>query len=337
MKVNQIICYLLFIFLIFVAFVYYKKQLENFKELVLKTEGDVAIESINPETGYRFKRICIGETCIDGNVLASVIDMFRTNNNSLRKEGTCSDDVCIFPQHLKHFDNSKDLRPPIIKEDSIRNAQSIYPFPRRYGNITYKGDAFRLSLSDSTDTILKDFGTDLSKLSKPLTTKILSGKICYSPGEKYPLEIQTKNGQKLKGSPVDYEFKRFRYFNYDKARNTANTLFTGTEGIYDYRNCYQDVKNGDFKYLPAFLDPRIGITTTSDLKNINLSPSRGTIQPIPFDLPQSTIGFQMGKPYDSTFVIENNSKQTRNILNQSSSQEAETKKTSSSITKPIAS
>lgn len=336
MKVNQTICCLLFIFLIFIAFVYYKKQLENFKELVIKTRGNVAIESRNPETGYRFKRICIGETCMDGNVLASVINMFRINNNSLRKEATCSDDVCIFPQHLKHFDNSKDFQPPMIKEGSIKDTTNIDPFPKRY-NVINKGDAFRLSLSDSTDTILKDFGTDLSKLSKPLTTKMLSGRICYSPGEKYPLELENRTGTSLVGIPTkEIEFKRFRYFDYDKSRNVSNTRFSGSEGIYNYTNCYQDVDSGDYKYFSKLLGVTKGVQTNNKLIDMNLTTSMDTLQPIPFDFPQYTIGFQMGKPYDSTFVIKNNSEKAINRMNQSSSQEAGTKQTSSSRTKPIA-
>ena len=315
MKINKTVYYLFLVFLIFVAvaLIYYKNQVENFKELIIKSNDSVAVLSKNNLNGYIFNRICIGKTCIDGNVLASIIDMFRDNTSRIRTIASCSDNVCILPEHLKNFNNSKTDKPEIVDASVVTNENNIAPFSTKRSTDT-SNDGFRMSLSDSTDTILNGFGTDIYKTVdvqtktfpgfsgyQPFTTRMMSGRICYSPGERYQVQFNRDDlTSEVKIS--DFSYRKFLYFDYDEEINKSSET-----GILDYNNCYNDSEQGDYSYNPVKMTPIPGVTTNDKLKDLNMIATQDILKPLSRQT-SSTLKFQMGKPYDSIDLLDPPSK-----------------------------
>ena len=54
--------------------------------------------------------------------------MFRDNTSRIRTIASCSDNVCILPEHLKNFNNSKTDKPEIVDASVVTNENNIAPF-----------------------------------------------------------------------------------------------------------------------------------------------------------------------------------------------------------------
>lgn len=328
MKVNRLVLYFLFLSMLSVVFIYYKKQLEHFKELVIQTSSDIGItrtiNEVDPSSlnSYRFNRICVGNTCMDGNVIASTLDLFRKNDTKLRTISTCSDNVCIFSDHLKMFNNSNDSEQPgIVNRSDVNDVSKVNPYGNKF---SWKGrgimnDGFRLSLGGSTDEVLKGLGTDIYNVGekqfkrrpevnpKPFVTRMIPGRICYSPNTTIPYQVTFQDTSTLSPYIISnlIAHKHFQYFDYDDDANQSSLLGTrGKTGVKDYTYCYSDRTKGDSQYIPNDIVAGPLLSNSDDvLKKNNMVASNKLPKPFSLNIPAFGTKFQFGKPYDKVTVL----------------------------------
>lgn len=325
MKVNRVILYFLFFTVLSIVFIYYKKQLEHFKELIIESSSDVSILSkkklFDPESwkSYRFKRICVGNTCMDGNVLASTLELFRHNDTKLRTISTCSDNVCLFSDHLKIFNNSNKLKPDIVNPSDVNDASKVKPYGDIYNSIGrgITNDGFRLSLGGSTDEVLEGLGTNVYEVGakqekrrsevnpKPFVTRMIPGRICYAPNTSIPYQISFQDTSKSSPYKVGnaFEKKHFQYFDYDTNKSTPFGTF-GKPGVKDYTYCYSNNIAGDYLYnSKSTLAFPLMFNTDDVLKKNNMIADDNLATAISFNIWEPTKNFIFGKPYDKTKVL----------------------------------
>jgi len=197
---NKWFSYIIIFTILFIICFILKKQVENFTTIVVK--GDIEKDPDVNEPLYRFSKLCIGDTCMNGNVLSSVIKLFNVGKH-FRNESLCIDNVCIFPEHLDIFRNI-GFRPPIYNTENGLELDKITAFKENYLSSDAKKDylnkGFKLTLIDSTKDILKNNGlgsllTDESSKSiwaksssNKYATKMMPGRVCYSPNDSYNVD-----------------------------------------------------------------------------------------------------------------------------------------------------
>ena len=336
MKLNKLILFFLFFALLFIIFVYYKKKIENFKELVIQSSSKTGITSRKSFTKpdsfnmYRFNRICVGDTCMDGNVLASTLELFRNEDARLRTTSTCSDNVCIFPEHLKLFNNFRKNKPDSVNPSDVFEAKKVNPFNSSISFIDFllgpknSNNGFRLSLAGSTNEILKGLGTDLYNVGakqekrirnvvpKPFVTRMLPGRICYSPNTFIPYQITFQDTSKLtpyKVGNTDVTYNHYLYFDYENNPNTG-VVYRGKSGVKDYTYCIANKETGDYQYIPRKIEASSRLFNSgsdsdydSTLKNNNMITNAVMPSVFPNNIRQYEAEFQFGKPYDTVNVI----------------------------------
>lgn len=344
MKLNKLILFFLFFALLFIIFVYYKKKIENFKELVIQSSSKTGITSRKSFTKpdsfnmYRFNRICVGDTCMDGNVLASTLELFRNEDARLRTTSTCSDNVCIFPEHLKLFNNFRKNKPDSVNPSDVFEAKKVNPFNSSFRYIDFflgpgsSNNGFRLSLAGSTNEILKGLGTDLYNVGakqekrhpsvnpKPFVTRMLPGRICYSPNTLIPYQITFQDtsdpsfGNARALSPykvgnTDVTYTHYLYFDYENNPNTG-VVYRGKSGVKDYTYCIANKETGDYQYIPRNIEASSRLSNSgsdsdydSTLKNNNMITNAVMPSVFPNNIRQYEAEFQFGKPYDTFNVL----------------------------------
>lgn len=356
MKVNRIILYFLFFTVLSIVFIYYKKQLEHFKELIIESSSGVGILSkkkiLDPESwkSFRFNRICVGNTCMDGNVLASTLELFRNNDTKLRTMSTCSDNVCLFPDHLKVFNNSNKLKPDIANSLDVNDASKVKPYGTDSNSIgmVITNDGFRLSLGGSTEDVLKGLGTDVYDVGKkqekrrsevnpkPFVTRMLPGRICYSPNTDIPYQISFQDTSNLSPYKIGnaFEKKHFQYFDYDNNKTTQFGTF-GKPGVKDYTYCYSDNESGDYQYTSKSRVAFPLLFNTDDvLKKNNMIADNNLATALSFNILELGKNFVFGKPYDKTNVLPS-TKTTSESSVTDSSRRISSNSNSSAINYPV--
>ena len=175
--INNKIGFLVIFSVLFLMYFILKKNIEKFNTVVIK--GDI-IKKLNRNENerklLRFSKLCIGKTCMDSNVLTALIDLFKTDEYIV-KESICNDNVCLFPSHLKIFNNNHTTsKPEIYNLNNGNDISKINSFKAKSGNPDAKG-GFKLALVEDTDTLLNEFNIKDPRYK----TKMMSGRICYAP------------------------------------------------------------------------------------------------------------------------------------------------------------
>ena len=111
--INKHFGFLIIFIILFIIYFILKEQIETFNTIVITGEVDKKIDAATDL--FRFNKLCIGETCMDSNVLSSVIDLFKNSEIPLKKT-ICNDNVCLFPAHLKMFNNNFQNTPEVYNK-----------------------------------------------------------------------------------------------------------------------------------------------------------------------------------------------------------------------------
>ena len=179
--INKNCGFLIVFIILFLMYSILKKHVEQFNTVVIN--GDID-KKINYEGDlFRFSKLCIGKTCMDSNVLASVIDLFKSDN-PLLKETLCNDNVCLFPSHLKMFNNNYNEKAKIYNIANGNDISNITSFSSAGGLPDSNG--FKMALVEDTDTLLDNFGINDQRYK----TKMMSGRICYAPNTSSKYNVQ---------------------------------------------------------------------------------------------------------------------------------------------------
>jgi len=192
------ICVILFILVIFL-----RKKVEHFsQDLYIKQKIDI---QDSEEKKIRVKKLCIGDTCVDGGLLGNILNMFTKSTEIIneksydirfRQKSACFDDVCLFPENISIFEKdqkgteanksvSNDLRDVFSEKinelnlfdndhkkwnilgllNNVAHAKAFYP-KQKWDS----GNDFKMALSNPNKEILKGFGTDLEKTKHLIPT-----------------------------------------------------------------------------------------------------------------------------------------------------------------------
>lgn len=177
--INKHFGFLIIFIILFIIYFILKEQVETFNTIVITGEVDKKIDA--DKDLFRFNKLCIGETCMDSNVLSSVIDIFK-NRETPSKKTICNDNVCLFPVHLEMFNNNFQNTPEIYNK-SETDISKINPFNSNNPSPEQATSGFKLALIDDTNRLLNDFNLPL------WNTKMMSGRICYAPNHKYTVSF----------------------------------------------------------------------------------------------------------------------------------------------------
>lgn len=206
--INKNCGFLIVFIILFLMYFILKKHVEQFNTVIINGKIE---KKLNYEGDlFRFSKLCIGKTCMDSNVLAAVIELFK-GDNSLLKESICNDNVCLFPSHLKMFNNNYTETPRIYNIANGNDIANITSFNSAGGSQDSNG--FKMALVEDTDTLLDDFKINDQRYK----TKMMSGRICYAPNTSSKYNVQYYD--------IHNDFPRK----------------TTQENIVDYTDCY----NGD--------------------------------------------------------------------------------------------
>lgn len=184
--INIKLGFLIIFAVLFLMYFILKKHIENFNTLVIN--GDLDKKNNYQKDLFKFNKLCVGKTCMDSNILASVIDLFKSNDDTII-ESMCNDNVCLFSPHLKMFNNTYSAKPKIYNISNESDISKIVSFKDKKGLPDSNG--FKMALVEDTDTLLSQFNEKETRYK----TKMMSGRICYSPNtsSKYNLSFYDIN------------------------------------------------------------------------------------------------------------------------------------------------